>query len=73
MSLSNKYFSKGFLKGGEEGGKSCLALAAAVPALPDALQVAKETVAPVILLQLTIPTAKAIKLYSARIRNGCFM
>lgn len=45
-----------------------------MPALPDALQVAKKTVALIILLiQLTIPTAKAIKSYSARIRNGCFM
>lgn len=62
-----------FLKG-EWRGKFCLALAAAVPALPDALQVAKKTVALIILLiQLTIPTAKAIKFYSARIRNGCFM
>lgn len=44
-----------------------------MPALPDMLQVAQEGVALVILLQLTVPTAKAIKLYSARIRNGYFM
>lgn len=42
-------------------------------ALPDMRQAVKETVALVILLQLTIPTAKAIKLYSARIRNRYFM
>lgn len=53
--------------------ESCVPLAAAVPALSDMLQVAQETVAIVILLELKIPTAKAVKLYSARIRNGYFM
>lgn len=50
------------MKGRVEGRKPC------VP-----LEVVKEAVAPVLLLQCTIPTAKAINLYSARIRNGYLM
>lgn len=76
MSLPKKYFYNGLGGGGGEtgaGGESCVPLAATVPALPHMLQVVKETVALVILLQLTIPTAKAIKLYSSGIKNGYFM
>lgn len=72
VTARKKYFYNGFLKEGWRG-RSYVPLAAAVPALPDMLQVAQEGVALVILLQLTVPTAKAIKLYSARIRNGYFM
>lgn len=38
--------------------ESCVPLAAIVPALPDTLQVAQETMALVILLELKIPPAK---------------
>lgn len=72
MSLPKKYFYNGFLEGAWRG-KSCVPLAATVPALPNMLWVAKESVTPVMLLQLMIPAAKVIKLYSGRIRNGYFM
>lgn len=56
------FFSIHFMNEGEGGRKPCVLL-----------EVVKEAVAPVILLQRTIPTAKTMKLYSARIRNGYLM